>query len=198
MTAAIAPATQDFQRIAGSLALDFVNTVGNRLGDSRDYFTSISEVARWAKLAGLISPRSGLSIKPSSLTALIAVREELYATFRPVAVGAPVPRDGLERLNQRLAEVFPRRRVTRDVNGFAWAWDADFSAPEYLLGPILFDAADILISGKFRRIKQCADESCGWLFVDRSQTGKRRWCSMADCGNRYKARCFYQRRQAKR
>src|SRR5215472_6837882 len=112
MKSAIIPATQDFQRIGGSLALDFVNTVGNRLAHSRDYFTSISEVARWARLVGLLSSRKILSIKPSSLITLVSAREELYATFRPVAVGSPIPRDGLARLNQRLAEVFPRRRVS--------------------------------------------------------------------------------------
>lgn len=195
MTAAITPATQDFQIIGGSLALDFLNTVGNRLGNSRDCLTSTSEVTRWARRVGLISPRRTLSLSPASLSVLIAVREELYATFRPVAVGSTVPRDGLERLNQRLAEVCLRRRVTRGVNGFSWTWDTDVSEPEYLLGPILFDAAGLLTSGKFTRMRQCAGDTCGWLFVDRSQTGKRRWCSMADCGNRYKARRYYRRRQ---
>lgn len=193
MPAAIAPATQDFQIIGGSLALDFVNTVGNRLGKSRDYFTSISEVTRWARLARLISPRRVLSIKASSLGALIVVREDLYAMFQPVAVGSAVPQEALKRLNQHLAEVSQRRRVVRGAKEFVWTWDSDVSEPEYLLGPILFDAANLLTSGKFRRIKQCADDECGWLFVDRSQTGKRRWCSMADCGNRYKARRYYRR-----
>jgi predicted RNA-binding Zn ribbon-like protein len=183
--------------IGGSLALDFVNTVGNRLGNSQDYFTSISEVTRWARLAGLVSPRSVLSVKGSSLGALIVVREELYSTFRPVAVGSGVPPKGLRSLNQRLAEIFWRRQVVRCVKGFTWAWDADVSEPEYLLGPILFDAADLLTSGRFTRIRQCADDMCGWLFVDRSQTGKRRWCSMSDCGNRHKAMRFYRRQQEK-
>jgi predicted RNA-binding Zn ribbon-like protein len=184
--------------IGGSLALDFVNTVGNRLGNSREYFTSISDVTRWARLAGLISPRSVLSIKASSLGAVIAVREELYATFRPAAVGSPIPREALKRLNQHLAEVSQRRRIAPGAKEFVWTWDPHISEPEYLLGPILFDAADLLTSGKFKRIKQCADDACGWLFIDRSQTGKRKWCSMADCGNRYKARRFYRRQRGKR
>lgn len=198
MTAAITPATQDFQMIGGSLALDFVNTVGNRLGESRDYFTSVREVTRWARLAGLISPRRVLSIKASALGALTVVREELYATFRPVAVGLPVPREVLKRLNRHLAELSQRRRLAPGAKEFAWTWTAGISEPEYLLGPILFDAADLFTSGKFKRIRQCADDTCGWLFVDRSQTGKRRWCSMADCGNRFKARRFYRRQRGKR
>jgi predicted RNA-binding Zn ribbon-like protein len=195
LTATITPSTHDFQIIGGSLALDFVNTVGNRLGNSRDYFTSIAEVTRWARLAGLISPRRALSLKPGYLTALTGVRGELYDAFRPIAAGLPVPRRALDRLNQRLAEVSSRRQLTPAMRGFTWTWNADIVEPEYLLGPILLDAAGLLTSGKFTRIRQCQDNTCGWLFLDRSQAGKRRWCSMADCGNRYKARRHYRRQQ---
>jgi predicted RNA-binding Zn ribbon-like protein len=34
---------------------------------------------------------------------------------------------------------------------------------------------------------------CGWLFVDESRNGSRRWCSMKDCGNRAKARRHYRK-----
>jgi predicted RNA-binding Zn ribbon-like protein len=42
-----------------------------------------------------------------------------------------------------------------------------------------------------RAIRTCADERCGWLFLD--PTGRRRWCEMAVCGNRAKARRYAQR-----
>ena len=48
-----------------------------------------------------------------------------------------------------------------------------------------------LVSGDRELIRQCEDDACGWLFVDRSRGGRRRWCSMADCGNRAKARRHY-------
>lgn len=195
MRSTVVPSTRDFQMIGGSLALDFVNTVGNRLGKSRDYFTSISEVTRWARLTRLIPVRHSLSVTPRCLPMFVSVREQLYETFRPVATGSPVPRRALERLNQRLAEVSPRLQVSCHLKGFAWTWQADVSEPECILGPILWDAAELLTSGKFVRIKQCADSTCGWLFLDRSQAGKRRWCSMADCGNRYKARRYYRRQR---
>ena len=184
-----------FQFIGGSLALDFINTVANRLGDRREDLTSISQVTRWARRAGLISPHQVIAIPSSRLAELVAAREELYALFRPIALGSPLPRRALEQLNLRLAEISSLRKIRRNARSLAWCWDTDLSQPEHLLGPILWDAADLLISGKFARIKQCSDEHCGWLFLDRSQTGKRRWCSMADCGNRYKACRFYRRRQ---
>ena len=47
-----------------------------------------------------------------------------------------------------------------------------------------------------RRLRQCRDDDCGWLFLDRTKNGSRVWCSSADCGNRTRARRHYQRRTA--
>jgi predicted RNA-binding Zn ribbon-like protein len=47
-------------------------------------------------------------------------------------------------------------------------------------------AGDLLETTRPGEIRCCANPGCGWLFVDRA--GRRRWCSMATCGNRQKAR----------
>ena len=63
-----------------------------------------------------------------------------------------------------------------------------------MLPPILQSAVDLLVSkNDLERVKQCEGDSCGWLFFDTSRNRSRRWCSMADCGNRAKARRFYQK-----
>ncbi|WP_406088147.1 CGNR zinc finger domain-containing protein [Streptomyces virginiae] len=38
------------------------------------------------------------------------------------------------------------------------------------------------------RIRKCANPPCPLHFLDTSRKGQRRWCSMAVCGNRAKAR----------
>jgi len=38
------------------------------------------------------------------------------------------------------------------------------------------------------RIRICASDTCRWIFYDESRSGRRRWCDMATCGNRAKAR----------
>jgi predicted RNA-binding Zn ribbon-like protein len=43
-------------------------------------------------------------------------------------------------------------------------------------------------SGHEDRIRICASDTCRWLFYDESRSGRRRWCDMATCGNRAKAR----------
>ena len=59
------------------------------------------------------------------------------------------------------------------------------------LAPLLWSAGDLLAGGKLDRVKRCANPECGWLFLDDSRAGKRRWCSMSSCGNREKARRHY-------
>ena len=46
------------------------------------------------------------------------------------------------------------------------------------------------------RVKACRGTDCGWVFVDASRNGSRRWCEMASCGNRAKTARFRARRRA--
>jgi hypothetical protein len=46
------------------------------------------------------------------------------------------------------------------------------------------------------RLRPCENPECRLFLVDRSRANTRRWCSMAACGNRLKARRHQQRRVA--
>ncbi|MDA3803776.1 CGNR zinc finger domain-containing protein [Clavibacter sp. CT19] len=43
------------------------------------------------------------------------------------------------------------------------------------------------------RLRPCANDECRLFLLDRSRPGTARWCSMATCGNRMKARAHAQR-----
>ena len=43
------------------------------------------------------------------------------------------------------------------------------------------------------RLRSCANDECELFLLDRSRANRARWCSMAACGNREKARRHYQR-----
>jgi predicted RNA-binding Zn ribbon-like protein len=51
-------------------------------------------------------------------------------------------------------------------------------------------AAELLISPERACVRECASETCTWLFVDTTKNHSRRWCDMNSCGNRYKVRKF--------
>jgi predicted RNA-binding Zn ribbon-like protein len=47
---------------------------------------------------------------------------------------------------------------------------------------------DAIRTGEWLRFKACRAGDCQWAFYDESKNGSGTWCSMAVCGNRYKAR----------
>jgi predicted RNA-binding Zn ribbon-like protein len=47
-------------------------------------------------------------------------------------------------------------------------------------------AGNFLAAVEVSAIRACPGHDCGWLFLD--PRGRRRWCTMAVCGNRAKAR----------
>jgi len=53
-----------------------------------------------------------------------------------------------------------------------------------------------LTAGHPERIKICASDTCDWIFYDGSRTSRRRWCDMATCGNRAKAKRHREREKA--
>jgi predicted RNA-binding Zn ribbon-like protein len=74
------------------------------------------------------------------------------------------------------------------------AWRIEFIAREggldWLLAAVARSAADIAAEGTGARLRICANPACGLFFYDESRTHRRRWCSMAVCGNRSKVAAF--------
>ena len=73
-------------------------------------------------------------------------------------------------------------------------WRIEFVAREngleWLLAAVARSAAEIVAEGADARVRICANPECGLLFYDASRTKRRRWCSMAVCGNRQKVASF--------
>lgn len=182
------PARKNFQAVAGNVALDFVNTVGNRLAEPSEYLCGVGELRRWLALAGLAGAGSP-KLSKRDVIRLRALREELYRAL--VALAQRARPDGLVAvLNRRLPSLLASRSLRRSGGRYDWVW-TPASGTRRIDGQILLGAADLVITGEYRRVHRCEDDSCGWLFVDRSHAAKRRWCSMQDCGNRAKARRHY-------
>jgi predicted RNA-binding Zn ribbon-like protein len=56
------------------------------------------------------------------------------------------------------------------------------------LSTLARDAIYLFTGPLAERIRVCAADDCGLLFVDQSRPGGRRWCSMQRCGNLAKVR----------
>ena len=187
-----------FQFVAGNLALDFVNTVAFRADPAKriDHLQRAGDVDRWASQAQLpdwAALKSGPRLGAAALQHICAVREQLFAVFHAIASGDPIPADRLARVGNAFHDCCARRRLSNEEAEVRWAWRANARCTDYLLFPVLTSATDLLTSAARDLVRQCEGSDCGWLFLDRSNARKRRWCSMADCGNRNKARNYYRR-----
>jgi predicted RNA-binding Zn ribbon-like protein len=61
------------------------------------------------------------------------------------------------------------------------------------IGLLLAITVRSMLDGTWSRLKVCPGDDCGWAFYDHSRNHTGRWCSMAVCGGRAKARAHYRR-----
>jgi predicted RNA-binding Zn ribbon-like protein len=200
------PAPETLPLYGERLCLDFANTVDPRHSEHpREFLADYDDLVRWAVHAGALEGSAAAALAtaaahdpPAAVAAFrraVALREALYATFSAIAAGAPVPAPALERLNAVLASSLQHARLVPAPAGFRWTWGGEDTDLDRILWPIARSAADLLAEGPLERVRECpGEDGCGWLFLDVSKNGRRRWCSMEGCGNRAKARRFAARR----
>jgi predicted RNA-binding Zn ribbon-like protein len=178
--------------LAGDPALDFCNTrAGWGASEPREYLTSYDHLAAWAREAGLVDApiaarlRRRAEREPAkarqALKRALALRDALYATCidpsdaawnvvageaRKAASAALLVRDEGWVIPERVGLELPTLAIARR-------------------------AGALLDSTNVRAVGRCPGHDCGWLFLD--PRGRRRWCTMAVCGNREKARRHAQR-----
>jgi predicted RNA-binding Zn ribbon-like protein len=196
-----------FNLNAGRLVLNFTNTVEERPGyntsspatpiellDSPELFIS------WCEESSAVHRESLSRLKDEwrknareaeqGLKRFLALREGLFAFFWSRIHRGTFRESDIEFINSELCKL-PSRVLARGAKsrlGLKWRDDGD---PEALLiATLVSDAAELAVSDNLERIRVCAATDCGWLFLDTSKNGRRRWCDMADCGNREKQRRF--------
>lgn len=101
----------------------------------------------------------------------------------------------LRELNRALAESGGHRYLApAERGGVQEKWRSADSLTQ-VLWPVALDAWDLLTEPELGQVGQCPPEAggCGWLFLDVSRAGNRRWCDMRTCGNRAKVRAHYVR-----
>jgi predicted RNA-binding Zn ribbon-like protein len=179
-------------RIGGHLALDFCNTAGEHLADHPDeMLLDWESFLRWATQGGLIAPETypQLLRHAAPIDRILHLREAIYRVGLAISRGNSIPRRDLLTIREHAAAPKPTVNITQD--GLRWRPDPS-RASEQLLAILASEALSLFCSPQSSRIGICEGGLCGWLFLDESRGRRRRWCDMKDCGNRAKARRYYQ------
>lgn len=189
--------------VGGHPVLDFLNTAG---GDSKardeDRLESFSDLLTWAKTSAIIDSREFSALKrlaaqspDGASDCLQEVRKQRECLYRYLA--AVVSRGAVQRADRDLVErnckvAFRQAQLLPGPTGVS-QWQMRLDDVGLRLVKLRLDlAASTLITGAVSAdIRQC--EMCTWLFIDPSSSKRRRWCSMALCGNRAKVQRHYYR-----
>lgn len=205
--------------VGGHPALDLVNTVERGTpapgGQPLDYLTDPPALLRWARRVRLVDEAEVGAVADSwerdpgsayaALAAVRDVREALHvallATIDGVPSGTGTVAAALERLHSRWAAAVGRSRLVLERERATAARLAVGVTAGLLVPDRAADAAvEVLRTADLARLRRCPPDAggCGWVFLDRSRNGSRRWCRMADCGTTAKARRLTERRRATR
>jgi predicted RNA-binding Zn ribbon-like protein len=192
-----------FDFCGGHVALDFVNTVGDRGGDHDEHLATYGDLVAWAEARGVVSRaeagrvRRGAVAAPEAARAAyrraIRLREVIYRVFQRRAAGKPPAADDLATLNRFVAELYRDAQLVAAGDRLVLETGSAADTLDRPFAPVIRAAVDLLTGDQAPLVGTCADHTCGWLFLDTTRNRTRRWCTMQDCGNRNKVRRFRSR-----
>jgi predicted RNA-binding Zn ribbon-like protein len=184
--------------IAGRLALDFANTSPISHDLSWDEFVCFLLDAK------LVTPERAAKLRPlllsepqavdAILLKILRLREAFRAVFGSIVERKPFPGHWAEPINEILRVTEGHDELVPQEDGWRLQFIAREGGLEWLLAAIARSAAELLVEGYEAPVRRCANPSCRLFFYDDSRTHRRRWCSMATCGNRHKVATFLRRR----
>jgi predicted RNA-binding Zn ribbon-like protein len=197
--------------VGGHVALDLVNTVDPRVPggtDGNEHLGSPEELAAWARRVALLTDDERDRVRAAwratdggarAHAATLELREAVYAVMLAELGLRDEAGSALDVLVRRWADAAGRSTLALTPAG---GDRLRIGTEPALLVPdrLAHAAVDLVRDLDVRQLKTCPlDEGgCGWLFLDRSRNGSRRWCSMDDCGARAKARRLTARRRTAR
>ena len=191
--------------IGGELCLAFADTVDWRKSDHpRELVADYSDLVSWSQDVDILPAEDAQHLlreaeqrhaeADTALEYAIALRETIYRIFAAIANEESPDSQDLDLFNDALSETLIRLQIVPTSEGFGWDWTSGGESLKRMLWPVVRSAADLLTSQRLDRVKQCP--GCGWLFLDTSRNRSRRWCTMRVCGNRAKARRYYERKRS--
>jgi predicted RNA-binding Zn ribbon-like protein len=189
-----------FKFVGGRPSLDLLNTADwPSTGPVLDRLSSYDRLLEWAVEAGVLGAaaaerlRKRAAADPAgacrSLEKARGLRRALHRAVVATVAGRGVAA-AADRLGPFLHEGLAHLALEPGApgGGLRAGWselDASLDGPTW---PVIWDAVQLFLSEEASRLRVCGGQDCGWVYVDRSRNGLRRWCEMETCGTTAKNR----------
>jgi predicted RNA-binding Zn ribbon-like protein len=189
--------------VGGNLAVDFVNTVTARDTTPSDWVDDYNALLRWAGLTAAFTKKDLAKLaalaggEPGQAAAAMrrarTLREVLCGVLYALIDGRSPTAEALGVLDEARIASVKAAKLTHVGGRLAAQWSVDRSGLDLIAHVVTTRALALLEAPQLDRLRLCDGHDCGWVFIDTSKNGKRRWCDMATCGNTAKARRYAER-----
>ena len=194
--------------VADAAALDFLNSIATPVDEPVDWIDDGNGWLDWLKQSGWVEDeilqRLQAQAMPGELETVAAQARSLREWFRgfvlkykgkPLEASALTELEALNRLLERDEKYTQITLQDGDTPKLARELKRRWRSPDSLLLPLGEVLAQFVSEEDFTNVKCCEGPSCTLMFVDHTRGRKRRWCSMAVCGNRAKAAAHRERQK---
>lgn len=198
--------------VGDAVALDFLNSIATPVDTAIDWIDDGEGLLRWLEQAELVPRETLEAIRaqalPGELDKVADQARSLREWFRGFVrnrKGRPLPANAVDELaplnrllerDEGFSRIVTRRADGRETLEFEAA--RKWRSPETLLLPIGEALGRFVCTEDFSDVKACEGPACTLLFADHTRGHRRRWCSMALCGNRAKQAAHRHRLKADR
>ncbi len=187
--------------VGGSPALDFLNTVGGvRSGAHNEKLETYADLLQWAETGGALTRSDTAKLAAAArehpdaaarvLKRAKVFREALHNVIAGLMRGRPAAKADLAVVNDEIGVALGHAVLRKVADGYEWGWALLPDALDAPLWTVAKAAGELLTSDAHARLRECASDTCGWIFLDLSKNHSRRWCDMKGCGNREKVRRY--------
>ena len=198
------PASGAAIRLADHCALDFLNTLATPGGVATEWIGDGEGLIAWMSGAALIDAADERSIRAAfdrpELDQAAKEARALRKWFRELVteqygrLSSAATLDVQKRLNAILREderlLLLGGEESDRTRHLSRRTQRLWRRPKSVLAPVAEEMARLLIEEDLSLVRQCGGDDCSIVFLDRTKAHRRRWCSMAACGNRAKVAAF--------
>lgn len=179
--------------VGGHPALDLANTISSRRGGTGiDCLATYDDLLLWAARQGVMDEadadklRTAAQLDPVAAAVTLQnakqLRECIWRMWTAMQAGTDPSAADLALLTCEVLAA-QRARVLRWSGARGWWQWTEAAGLDAVTARVALAAAELFAGEHLHRIRECEGLQCGWLFLDATRNGTRRWCVAEQCGS---------------